>query len=283
MDYEGQMKDVEEVLSKFPIDARENYYRNKETLQIDYLPNLDVAGSYEIVDNRIKLREPLVLEHELFHMATSDKSIFEKNIGEGLFYCAGLSYFDRSNICYGVGLDEGFVESLAEMAEMGGRGNVFEAYIANLLVSIYGEILYTFPLTNNFVGFYDCCSKNIQNLRKSLDFYHMYITQYNKKLDLDIDKSNPYLYVISKDISSSIKNVVIEYNSYKKPHVTRIELKNQMEKLLEDKKFWEFYRLLPIKDTVEQEIASIISTELISKKYMIQEKAQKIKKFLHFS
>ena len=288
MDYEDQLRDVEEVLNKFPIDAREIYNTNKETLIIKQDSNLNVRGQYDIVQNKITIKELAALKHELFHMASDNREKFGTEFIQNFCLGGGVSYY-RSNATgsnYGTGLTEGFVQSLANMANMPARGYIFETYIINLLVSIYGRDLYCFPLKNDPIGFYGYCTQNIPHLREDLDVYGFSVDCYDDAREEGSNRSelNEKLEKISLFMKLSIQDMITEYNICEyQPQITRRRFKEQMEQIFDDTAFWEYYELLPIKDKVSQEVMRMIRTDLVPAKYIIQEKTQKIKKFLHFS
>lgn len=288
MNYEDQLRDVEEVLNEFPIDARKIYNTNKETLVIEQDSNLNFRGQYDIIQNRITIKDPSALKHELFHMASDNRKKFGTEFIPDFCLGGGVSYY-RSNgtgSLYGKGFTEGFVQSLADMANMPTRGYLFETYIINLLVSIYGRDLYCFPLKNDPVGFYGYCSENIPHLREDLDVYGFSVDCYGEAWGKGSNSSelNDKLEKISLFMKLSIQDMITEYNicAYQ-PQITRRGFKEQMEQIFDDTFFWEYYELLPIKDKVSQEVIRMIRTDLVSTKYIMQEKTQKIKKFLHFS
>lgn len=288
MDYENQLKDVEEVLGRFSVDARENYYTNKKTLMLEQDINLNLVGCYDILKNQITLRNPAALKHELFHMASSDRKKFGTEFIQDFCLGGGVSYYrnNGTSSLYGKGFSEGFVQSLANMANMPARGYIFETYIINLLVAIYGRDLYCFPLKNDPVGFYGYCSDNIFHLRENLDIYDFSVDCYDDAREKSSDSSelDDKLEKISLFMKLSIQDVIMEYNICKyQPQITRRGFKEQIEQIFDDTVFWEFYELLPIRDKVNQEVIKMIRAELVPAKYIIQEKTQKIKKFLHFS
>lgn len=288
MSEEMQIKDVEEVLNQFPMDARDNYYTNKETLMIEHDMNLNVVGCYDILKNKVTLRNSSALKHELFHMASVNREKFGTEFVKNFCLGSGVSYYrgNRTGPLYGKGFNEGFVQGLAEMAKMQKRGYVFETYIINLLVSIYGRNLYCFSLKNDPVGFYGYCSENIFHLRENLDLYEFSVDCYDEAKEKGSNSSelDEKLEKISLFIKLSIQDMITEYNICKyQPQMNRRRLKEQIEQILDDTVFWEFYELLPIRDKVSQEVIRMIHTDLVPKKYIIQEKTQKIKKFLHFS
>lgn len=287
MDFREQFQNVEEVLNRFPIEVRENYDTNKKTLIIEQDKNLKKLGVYDILKNKITLRNPFTLEHELFHMASSNREKFGMEFTQNFCIGGGVSYY-RSNgkgPIYGQGLSEGFVQSLANMAKMRGRGYIFETYIVDFLVSIYGVDLYCFSLKNDPMGFYEYGSKNIHVLRKYLDLYCFCLDGYDElsKKSADSSELDTKLESILLMMKLTIQDIITEYNLCKyEPLITRRRFKEQIEEIFDDTIFWEFYELLPIRDKLAKEVMRMIHTDLVSTSYIIQEKAQKIKKFLHF-
>lgn len=285
MGFEEQFQNVEEVLNKFPIEARENYDTNKKTLKIEYDDNLTVDGRYYITSNRIILKNKIALKRELFHMACSNRKKQGTEFINNFRLSSEVSYF-RSNgtgPLYGEGFSEGFVQSLANISNIEGRNVIFETYIIDLLVSIYGDYLYSFPLKNDPVGFYQYCSENMNHLRDSLDLYVFCLKRCKEEKKNSDNKIQDKLESILLFMKLAMKDIITEYNICKyQPQITRSGLRENMEKIFDDTIFWEAYELLPIKNSLIDEIEKIIHKELVPKRYSFSEKAQKMKKFLHF-
>lgn len=273
-------KNVESVLAKFPKEAQVNYYRNKKTLIIDDVTCLaNSLAEYSPKYNRIKLVDKKVLEHELFHMAFNDRENLGKEIKPNIYLNNGVSYVEgKNNKECGIGLTEGFAESLARKSKTETFGREFQCCIVNILISIYGEELYFFPLKNDPVGFYNYCSQSIYSIRDCLDLYtevssHVgeIIKKFNSNGIDDFEVANLITCckkIIPAAILGSIKNVISEYNNCSSPKVTKLELKKQIEEILSTEEILlEIILCDRVGVDLKQEINNIIDSELMAKQY----------------
>ena len=53
MELGARIKSVEEALATFPKEAQENYYKNKQTLEIEMNSFHNSSGTYYVDDNKI--------------------------------------------------------------------------------------------------------------------------------------------------------------------------------------------------------------------------------------
>ena len=93
--YKSYFDKVEAVLSKFPKECRKNYYKNKETLNIELREsiNLTLKGNYNPKENKIILYDITALYHELFHMAFTDRDKLDRELYKksDIYYESGLA------------------------------------------------------------------------------------------------------------------------------------------------------------------------------------------------
>lgn len=278
-EYQEQLLTFEKLLSQFSEEAQMNYYKNKQTLEIYTVDNLGYFdGGYDSHSNEINLLNEDALLHELAHMAFSNKDEINKKVIQRYIKKNGI-ILKRKNSTFGIGINEGFAESFARRAGKIPNMRSFEAFIVNLLVTIYGEEIYEFPLKNDPAGFYNYCSQNIVYLASALDTYtnnSEYAAGVVYVLNNDIKVSKRFLKksMAHFEISypSSIINTIIciinEYKSCDNPKVTRIEFKEELEKFFDDESFKEADELLTSKfnRNLRQEIEEIIDIELMGKR-----------------
>ncbi len=280
-DYKKQLLAFEELLLQFSYQAQFNYYINKVTLEIyidDELGYLD--GGYNSYKNIINLSDENVLLHEIAHMAFNNKNEINKKISSKYIKKNGIIFKFKKDY-YGKGINEGFAESLARRAGKIPNTRSFEAYIVNLLVSIYGDEIYEFPLKNDPIGFYNYCSENIINLVTALDTYTnsfeyaasvVYDMNKNKKLSKRFVRKSLSCFeaTFPSAIINSIISIINEYNCCDNPRITRLEFKKEIENLFDDENFKEVDKFLMTKfiKNLRQEIEEIIDTELMAKKYI---------------
>ena len=198
-------------------------------------------GEYNEEKNLITLYNDTALIHELFHSCFRDGEKLNKQVDE-FYYSNGITMKNKNNnIKYGVALTEGFVEYLSRKISSF-KGYVFEYFIVDLLISIYGEEILKYPFTNDVIGFYeDERFYKIENLLFELDSYRTYyktigeyveyskvIIEKNKKTDKEIKLVKEILAEINKMIkelyNSIIKciNLIIkEYKNCKCPMIEK--------------------------------------------------------------
>lgn len=241
--YENEILLVEKLLESYPVRWRRNYYNNKKTLKINKLDSIlgTVYGEYNEEKNLITLYNDTALIHELFHSCFRDGEKLNKQVDE-FYYSNGITMKNKNNnIKYGVALTEGFVEYLSRKISSF-KGYVFEYFIVDLLISIYGEEILKYPFTNDVIGFYeDERFYKIENLLFELDSYRTYyktigeyveyskvIIEKNKKTDKEIKLVKEILAEINKMIkelyNSIIKciNLIIkEYKNCKCPMIEK--------------------------------------------------------------
>ena len=257
--YKKQLELVEKILNNYPSECRKNYYENKDTLIIiedEEEPTIKtIGGTYDEVDNIIKIYNSDSIFHELFHMCFRNKNNIDKKIFENknIYFSNGVSYKiekeDKTTYC-GKGINEGFAEYLNRKINSS-RGRAFEYFIVDLLISIYGEDILKYPLTNDINGFYsDERFFDIIRLRLALDQYY-YCLEYFKlvkylivpitdnlkaeeKKDImkNFDNNITKLYI---SIIDSIEAIIDEYKNCKNPLIEIEILKYKINNFLLNK------------------------------------------------
>ena len=282
MKLEDRIKSVEEVLIAFPKEAQENYYKNKQTLEIEMTSSHNSSGTYYVDDNKIVLKTDKALEHELFHVASTDRDRIRTEISEGIILRDGVTFATSEGYLHGYGLTEGLVESLARKTRTKDDfARSFEAYIVDLLISIHGEKLYYYLLTNNPYRFYKSFNEeNICLICNSLDLYEdIFEEKLPALLSLDSETTRNAVAIVTasmvKDLSNTqtqaITGVIREYNNYDNPKVTRIEFKKQIEEYFHNSTFLTDSKLIQaIGTNLRKEIEEIVDTELMQKKRIKQ-------------
>ena len=149
---------VENILRNYPPEFSKNYYDNKKTVKIKEEKQVikNNCGYYDNDKNEIRYSKFEALPHELFHMAFRCKDNLGKEIikDSGLYYGNGVSfikYVDDKPQYYQLALTEGFAEYLSRKC-CNFKGQIFNYYFTNLLISIYGEDILKYPLTNDSYG-----------------------------------------------------------------------------------------------------------------------------------
>lgn len=280
MDIGDQFANVETLLDTFPKEARENYYENINTLEIEFNHTFSSKmADYDVYLNKIRLGDERALEHELFHMASVNRRLFDTlipSIKTRGNYQDGISFYHF--VDKGFGLNEGMIESLARRSGATTNGYFFNWYIVDLLISIYGEKLYYFVLTNDPCGFYRSCSRHIHKLRKNLDSYH------DMRYDfLKYPESRLFdcLNVILNRMALVIQDIVIEYQLCSNPNITKEALIEQIRSLFTDACLWD-PSLLRIQDQLKEQVDAV-SDLLLYRSYPIFDKPVKRKSLIKSS
>lgn len=254
---------VEEILEKFPEECRKNYYENKKTVEIIFRDrrNSFTEGEYDDKKNKIYLyHDKRVLSHELFHMAFNDKNkckqLIDSNNDKKYYYSNGVS-FKVNDKLFGYALTEGFVEYLARKVS-NIKGQRYNYFFADLLISIYGEEILEYALKNDPMEFYaDFRFKNIVEYAITLDSLYEVVRNINfisesYKLNLlgeaqekgynEILMAYKRLLKTTKaDLVYSIVNlcklIIAEFNFCKNPKITFEDLKLKMQDLFENSEY----------------------------------------------
>lgn len=281
MNISEKIKNVEKVINTFPEECRKNFYENIQTLAFEKRDYFNGAtGSYIYDENKIIYVEEESIEHELFHMASSNREKCKTKITENICLGNGIQYrLEGENSFHNIGLNEGFIENLARKSNNNSCGRSFECFISGLLISIYGEKLYKFVLTNDPIGFHKYCSNNIWNLSHALDLYDKSLnaievvrSSKNSKLNGKTKKEHSQILmdIVLASIVESIKYIIIEYNSCEKAKISREELKEKIELYYANKSFLVFgnackFLKTKIKEVIDDEL--MVDTQENDKKH----------------
>lgn len=206
--YEKEIQLVENLLESYPSNWSENYYNNKKTLKINKVSeNLicsRVKGSYDEINNIITIHEDESIIHELFHVCFRDEKKLNQVVLNNYCYSNGIALKSGENK-YGEALTEGFVEYLNRKIEVSKHYN-FEYFIVDLLISIYGEDILKYPLTNDIVGFYN--DKRFFDIT-SLAYYLDLCLIYTRDIQIFVDCSSV---IIKKETNEEKKKQQIKSN-----------------------------------------------------------------------
>ena len=274
---------VEKILEMFPEECRKNYYENKKTLKVAFKDdkNLFHKGEYNDVTNKIYLgNDKEVFYHEIFHMAFNDRKKLNQLVGsfndKKYYYSNGIS-FKINDKHFGYALTEGFVEYLARKIS-NIKGQRYNYFFANLLISIYGEEIIEYALKNDPIEFYDDPRfKNIVEYATCLDTLYEavrninFISESYKLGILRESKEKQHKEILlsyknlinstKKELSYSITNlcklIIDEFNYYKNPKITFQELKNKVKELFKNPEYSMLLNLVEEEEYLEW--AEIIS------------------------
>ena len=161
-----------------------------------------------------------------------------------------------------------------------------------MLVSIYGDEIYTFPLTNNPMGLYNYCSSNIHLVIKYLDLRYdslKYLKSMEQAVINDTISKNE-IDGIEREFKNyydstiySIKYVIAEYNKCQETKISRIDFEEEIREYSRINIFMDDYILFEKRGhDLVNEIECLIQNKLIKKENK-EEITRKMKKFLHFS
>ena len=282
--YKKEFELVEKVLDLYPEEWSRNYYQNKQTLIIKDKTNEEciiksINGQYDEDDNVIEIFDHKSISHELFHTSFRDEEKTNKKLDklEDLLISNGVAYkkITEERICYsGRALTEGFVEYLNRKIT-NSKSHSFEYFIVDLLISIYGEEILKYPLTNDPYGFYtDTRFYNIIQLRLALDQYYYCVKfiwnvnyliepifeqltqQEQQDIWLEIDKNITNFY---NSVIGSIEAIINEYKNCAKPLITKNDLINKLKKFIIDPDYKVNFEFPKAKNyDVEKELQKII-------------------------
>lgn len=206
--YEKEIQLVENLLESYPSNWSENYYNNKKTLKINKVSeNLicsRVTGSYDEINNIITIYDDESIIHELFHVCFRDEKKLNQVVLNNYCYSNGIALKSGENK-YGKALTEGFVEYLNRKIKVSKHYN-FEYFIVDLLISIYGEDILKYPLTNDIVGFYN--DKRFFDIA-SLAYYLDLCLIYTSDIQIFVDCSSV---IIKKETNEEKKKQQIKSN-----------------------------------------------------------------------
>ena len=286
--YENEILLVEKLLESYPVKWRRNYYNNKKTLKINKIDELDsilgiVCGRYDEEKNLITLYNDTAIIHELFHSCFRDAEKLNKQVDDfEWYYSNGIAMKNKTNnIKYGLALTEGFVEYLSRKISSS-KGYVFEYFIVDLLISIYGEDILKYPFTNDVIGFYeDERFYKIENLLFELDSYQSYrrtirrYIEYSKVIIEKADKKTDKEIKLVKEIMDQINKMIKElYNSIIKCiNIIIKEYKNCKCPMIEKEDF-----VLKLRQYLVNPDYQVIVTLLALNKCDLNKKVQKILK-----
>ncbi len=273
---------VEKVLANFSEEARRNYEMNKKTVTIDFFSEQEKEYSqYLPASNKIELTRYKDLDHELFHMAFQDFRKYQTEIYPNVFLENGVSFQNAGQyMISNKALTEGFANSLAKKAREN-SAYPFETFIVELLVAIYGEKIYEFPLQNDPLGFIKFCSNHIVEIGSYLDRYYIdyffllsfvsctkicqtlkdtkEIKRQFKKLELELLSS----------VLKTIKAVIWEYQSCRHPSTTREEFQREVEKFYQENDFLLIYVIARNNQIdLKKEVEKMIEKELLKEGYL---------------
>lgn len=286
--YENEILLVEKLLESYPVRWRRNYYNNKKTLKINKIDELDsllgiVCGKYDEEKNLITLYNDKAIIHELFHSCFRDAEKLNKQVDDfEYYYSNGIAMKNKNNnIKYGLALTEGFVEYLSRKISSF-KGYVFEYFIVDLLISIYGEEILKYPFTNDVIGFYeDERFYKIVDLLLNLDLYQTYyrtIKEYIEYSEIIIEKKDKKTdkgIKLVKEIMDEINKMIKElYNSIIKCiNLIIKEYKNCKCPMIEKEDF-----VLKLRQYLVNPDYQVVVTLLMLNKCDLNKKVQKILK-----
>lgn len=224
---------VEKVLSNYPKEWSNNYYQNKQDVKIIKKDNiLDVtiiSGQYISDTNTIELVDEDAIYHELSHMAFNDRNKYHKKILENdkMYYDNGVMVYtienDKSYLVQR-GINEGFAEYLSRK-NSNINGQEINYYFVNFLISIFGEDILKYPLTNDPIGllseqkFYSI-NKFINNLDQVNNCLNVIQVSYEiekkeQKYKYNMQKiRKEYLEIYNSFIIETFDSLYNEYNKY---------------------------------------------------------------------
>ena len=261
---------VEEILNKYPDDCRKNYYKNKETLKINFKEQLNsfIEATYDSENNEINLYgNKNAIYHELFHMAFNSRNKYGKLIenGKNLCYDNGLSLKDKkNNNKYFTALTEGFVEYLTRKI-IDIKGQKYNYFFADLLISIYGEEIIEYALKNDPIRFFDDNRfKNVikyaryldelNELNRNLEFvaesYRLNILKELKEKSSSeiLENYKELIEITKKNLAFVIPNLFIlikeEFYFCENPKITLEDLKVKIQSFFEQKEYSEILDLI---------------------------------------
>lgn len=194
----------------------------------------NVDGYYDACSNEIKVTNPNVIFHELFHASST---VYDERNG---FVYQGFSQVDlKNNKCIGIGLNEGYTEYLSSKYFYYDNDSAYfyERYIAQKLEKIIGfKEMEKLFLTANLYGLIDKLNRynskeNIISFISNIDiifknkFYKNGITEkikedinkflydtYQNKLNSDYNNN----LITNNDMMNNIKNYLGDYSYSKK-------------------------------------------------------------------
>lgn len=284
MDQEKYYKKVENILENFPLEYRKNYIDNKKTVIIKHKKEIwkSIGGSYDNDTNTITIYKEKSYPHELFHMAFRDSKKVGKKIWEDyeIYYENGISYSKYENntkVCYNQGLTEGFAEYLSRKC-CENKGQNFNYFFTDLLISIYGEDILKYPLQNDpkglflddrFVDMFEF-SKNLDRLDEAIDIIQLLancketfekIFKVNDKKD--IQEFRGILKRTKQKFKSSpillFKSIINEYKHCLNPKINKENFTNKLEAFLSESEYSVAFTFDNDKYSVKEEITKIIN------------------------
>lgn len=240
-------KKEEEVLNNYPKECLKNYYSNKQDVQIIFKDNIldadSILGQYISSTNTIELVDEIAIYHELSHMAFNDRSKYKQPIigFDNLYYENGVSIYSIKDgkECYlHQGINEGFAEYLSRKNNKI-NGQPINYYFVNFLISIYGEDILKYPLTNDPIGFlldqkFDNINSFVNNLDRLNKYFSIILFSYkiekqNLKEQVNIEKiRNDFLLIYNGFIIETFDSIINEYKKYSDRLIDKEQLLNQI-------------------------------------------------------
>ena len=139
MDYQKDIDNFTKVISKDKDIDLKKFYKNLKTLKIKLEEtNSHFNMGYDITRNEIVFLNEEIYEesinHELFHLASSKKS-------KKIFYSGFYIWNEETKLCAGIGINEGYTESLQQRYFNKGKGYPVQTFYINQLEKIIDPII----------------------------------------------------------------------------------------------------------------------------------------------